>query len=185
MTVEGDGSFDQCAGLATVLMDKDATCLTDSAPRFGAPGGVTSASRSVTPPPINPKEGGASCSIGGTYQPALGDSPFVAFSAFSYLWGFLKLPFQGTDMDALQDAVQSLCGTSWEEVQKKNPGVPAEYLSQYCATGTFAHSLFTEGYGIAGASTQVSVADPAGAGADYGWTLGSIYFDANAAWRLR
>jgi len=137
------------------------------------------------PPPINPSTDGASCSIGGTYQPALGDSSFVAFSAFSYLWDFLGLPFEGTDPDALGDAVRALCHLSWSQVQAKYPGVPSSYLSQYCATGGFVHALLTTGYGLPGASTQVRVADPSGAGADYGWTLGSIYFDANAAWRLR
>jgi len=170
----GSSNYSACHDTMDQLMDKGATCLTDPNP-------VPPAGSGVLLPPIDPGSP-LTCSVGGVYQPPLNVTRFVAFSAFSYVWSFLGLPLQGSTPDMLRSAAAAFCATSWEQAQKAHPGVPAKFLSSYCATASLAHSLLTTGYGLAGASTAVTVADPS---EDYDWALGSILWDANEAFRLR
>lgn len=187
-SINGTGSFDACrASILGSLLDKGAQCLT--APKPSSPPSVTTRYRgralapsvAPTPPPainVDPTLARGSCSIGGVYQPPVSGVTFVGFSSFSFLWQFLNLPTNGTDLDQIASLGRTLCATPWAELRNAHRSVPASFLQGYCFLSALTVALLVDGYGFPSNDTRIlTVATP---DSPYGWALGSMLFDANS-----
>lgn len=76
--------------------------------------------------PSDDKDGHSTCSVNGVYQPALAGE-FVAFSAFGYLPGALRVPARSS-LATLASATEPLCETDISELRRLRPDLEPNFL---------------------------------------------------------
>lgn len=157
-TLQGTSDFMGCRALAQSLLDLNGTCFTQ--PNFA----FQDHQRTT-------------CSIGGVYQPPLAGK-FLAFSGYSHIWDFHKLPYKGATLLQLTSAAETSCAMDWTQLQAANPHVPVKFLQGYCTTSAYTVALWHDAYGVSLDSTAIEVADDEDE--DVSWALGSMIYDANA-----
>jgi len=201
---EGTGNASECAALAAATMQRGAYCLTDPKPTppavplpqsMGASSdGRRMAMGALPPVPvINVNASGSTCSLNGVYQAPLAPPvgapasaqpvSFYAFSGYSRLWEFLRLPYT-VPLSNMSDAVTALCGMSFA-VANATYGTAdnAAFLPSYCLIGSFVDALLRVGYGINASGTVVTVA--ASVGTPVSYATGAMLFYVNTLpWQL-
>lgn len=100
------------------------------------------------------------------------DQAFIAFSGAYYAYNFFGVD-QTPDQATVENKIQTVCGQSWDQLQKTYPTVPAAYLAAYCANGTYIDDLFYNQYHLQG--TQLKVSTQVN-GKDIDWPLGAVLY---------
>jgi hypothetical protein len=181
----GAGDWDGCTAYYAYLLNKRTECTTDAlnnrtlAPTSSVPVNAQGLPLNGRLPPINADKSYDTCSVNGVYQPPVGDTPLVAFSGYTYLYQFFGLPANASAAQ-LATVGRAFCADTLAAAMAGHPGQPVQFTAAYCSTAAYVYTLWTEGFGIAPDSHQVTVAVGPGSSA-FSYAYGSVLFEANAA----
>jgi hypothetical protein len=99
---------------------------------------------------------------------------FVAYSSIYYAYHFFDLT-QSPDENNVRHRVQEICSLSWSDLQADYPSENPQYLSSYCANGTYIHELLYTQYQLTG--DQLNVTDQVQNQA-IDWSLGAMLYSS-------
>jgi hypothetical protein len=97
---------------------------------------------------------------------------FVAYASIYYAYHFFDL-IQSPDEKNAKNRIAQICSLSWSQLQTDYPSENPQYLSSYCANGTYIHQLLYTQYQLSG--DQLNVTDQV-QNQPIDWSMGAMLY---------